>query len=280
MIIDGKAIAQHILDNLTKRVGELKEEGITPHLAVILIGNDESSKAYVRQKELKINQIGAAITIHRFEDNFAQQDLLDLIQKLNDDPTIHGIIIQRPLPPHIDNHAVTMATNAQKDVDGFRDDSPFDPPVGLAVWRLLREIQQSKHETSDSLEGWLARQSLVLLGKGRTAGQPIMKMLKKHHISYTVIDSKTPNRTELMHNADIIISAVGKMHAVTKGDVTSKTSLIGVGMFRGDDEKMHADYDEEDLQNIVAYLTPVPGGVGPVNVAMLIANLVQAASEL
>lgn len=280
MIIDGKAIAQHILDNLTKRVGELKEEGITPHLAVILIGNDESSKAYVRQKELKINQIGAAITIHRFEDNFAQQDLLDLIQKLNDDPTIHGIIIQRPLPPHIDNHAVTMATNAQKDVDGFRDDSPFDPPVGLAVWKLLREIQQSKHETSDSLEGWLARQSLVLLGKGRTAGQPIMKMLKKHHISYTVIDSKTPNRTELMHNADIIISAVGKMHVVTKEDVTSKTSLIGVGMFRGDDEKMHADYDEEDLQNIVAYFTPVPGGVGPVNVAMLIANLVQAASEL
>ncbi|MBI5044502.1 MAG: bifunctional 5,10-methylenetetrahydrofolate dehydrogenase/5,10-methenyltetrahydrofolate cyclohydrolase [Candidatus Levybacteria bacterium] len=279
MIIDGKALAQHILDNLAKRVEELKEGGITPHLAVVLIGDDESSKAYVRQKELKIHQIGAAITINRFENNFTEEQLLSLIATLNEDPTIHGIIIQRPLPEHIDNHTVTMSTVAEKDVDGFRDDSPFDPPVGLAVWRILKEIQHHKHADT-SVEKWAQTQRIVLLGKGRTAGQPIMKLLREHKVPFTLIDSKTEQRKELLNHADIIISAVGKKNIVTKDDLNHNASLIGVGMFRGDDGKMHADYDEEEIENAVAYFTPVPGGVGPVNVAMLLSNLVDAASKL
>lgn len=277
MKIDGKAIAQQILDKLTHRVTALKEEGITPHLAVVLIGNDESSKAYVRQKELKIHQIGGAVSIHRFGQEFTQDQLLTLIQELNDDPIVHGIIIQRPLPTHIDGTLITNSTVSEKDVDGFRDDSPFDPPIARAVFRILREIHAQEDDLNQSRDEWLKTKKIVILGKGVTAGQPIIKLFHKRQIPLAIVDSKTENREELIRGADIIISAVGKPQVIQAKDINETTTLIGVGMFRGDDGKLHGDYEEEEVAEKAQYYTSVPGGVGPVNVAMLLTNLVEAA---
>jgi methylenetetrahydrofolate dehydrogenase (NADP+)/methenyltetrahydrofolate cyclohydrolase len=276
MKINGKEIAQDILDNLKKRVGELEEEGITPHLAVVLIGDDESSKAYVRQKELKANEIGAAITIHRFKNNFTESELLDLINELNNDPIVHGIIIQRPLPPHIDKNKVTNFTNIHKDVDGFCDNTPFDAPVALAVWRILKEVYIQLGNADITLEEWVKSKRVTIMGKGQTAGMPIITFFDKRDLPITVIDSKTENKDEILQNTDILISAVGKEHVISDEIIKNDVILIGVGMHRGVDGKMHADYSEENISTKAAFYTPVPGGVGPVNVAMLLSNLVKS----
>ncbi len=279
MVIDGKSIAQGILDSLKTRVAELREEGITPHLAVILIGDDESSKAYVRQKELKIQEIGGAITIHRFKNNFSEGELLDLIDELNEDPIIHGIIIQRPLPPQIDKNKVTNATNINKDVDGFCDNTPFDAPVALAVWRILKEVYKQGGNQDMTLEEWLKSKRVVIMGKGQTAGMPIITFFQKKDLPITIIDSKTDNRGEILRNADILISAVGKECVVTSTMIRDGVILIGVGMGRGMDGKLHGDYAEEDISTKAAFYTPVPGGVGPINVAMLLSNLVKSSEN-
>lgn len=290
MKIDGKEIAAHIFETLVKRVQELSEEGVTPHLAVILVGDDESSKAYVRQKELKTGEIGAAITVHRLSKNLTQEKLLTLINTLNHEPTVHGIIIQRPLPAHIDSNTITNATMPSKDVDGFCTGSPFDPPIALAVWKILKEIYSSSKSdlsagrqgsshlgSNNNLEDWLHQQKIVILGKGKTAGLPISEYFKKMGIAPTIIDSTTQNRNELLLSADIIISAVGKKGVLQNTVLKQGVSVIAVGMFKNDEGKLEGDYTEDEMLNKAAFYTSVPGGVGPVNVAMLLSNLVKAA---
>lgn len=279
MVIDGKGIAQGILDSLKARVTELREGGITPHLAVVLVGDDESSKAYVRQKELKIQEIGGAITIHRFKSNFSEGELLDLVDELNDDPIIHGIIIQRPLPPQIDKNKVTNATNRNKDVDGFCDNTPFDAPVALAVWRILKEVYKQGGNLDITFEEWLKSKRIAIMGKGQTAGMPIITFFKKKYLPLTIIDSKTENRAEMLKSADILISAVGKEHVVTSDMIKDGVILVGVGMGRGMDGKIHGDYVAEDISSKASFYTPVPGGVGPVNVAMLLSNLIKSSEN-
>lgn len=279
MVIDGKQIAQGILDNLRKRVGELIEEGITPHLAVILIGDDESSKAYVRQKELKIHEIGGAITIHRFKNNFSESELLELINKLNNDPTVHGIIIQRPLPSHIDKNKVTSATNTEKDVDGFCEDTPFDSPVALAVWRILKEVYTQVGNSDIALEEWIKTKHVTILGKGQTAGIPIINFFDRKDLPISIIDSKTETPDKITQNSDILISAIGKESFVKSSMIKDGVILIGVGMSRGADGKIHGDYNEEDIAHKASFYTPVPGGVGPVNVAMLLSNLIKSSEN-
>ncbi|HVZ59031.1 MAG TPA: bifunctional 5,10-methylenetetrahydrofolate dehydrogenase/5,10-methenyltetrahydrofolate cyclohydrolase, partial [Patescibacteria group bacterium] len=254
-------------------------DGITPHLAVVLIGDDASSHAYVRQKELKMQQIGGIVTTHRFQSDFTQEKLVTLIEELNKDATVHGIIIQRPLPPHIDKDLISTITAQEKDVDGFKTDSPFAPPVALAVWRILKEIH-AQSNTDDQFETWLKNNKIALIGKGVTAGQPIIHFLTKRHIPFTVISSQTDNREDLIRKATIIISAVGKPHVITPEMISPGVILIGVGMFKGDDGKMHADYEEEETEPKASFYTPVPGGVGPVNVAMLLSNVIKAAESL
>jgi len=279
MVIDGKQIAQSILDSLKGRVQELEEGGITPHLAVILVGDDESSKAYVRQKELKVNEIGAAITVRRFKSNFSEAELLQLISELNDDPIVHGIIVQRPLPPQIDRNKITEATNSDKDVDGFCENTLFDAPVALAVWRILKEIHRTSGDQELSLEDWVKSKNIAIIGKGQTAGMPIIKFFDRKNLPLDVIHSKTEDKNEKIKNADILITAVGKENVVKGEMLKSGTILLGVGMGRGEDGKIHGDYNEEDVSTSAGFYTPVPGGVGPVNVAMLLSNLLKAAEN-
>lgn len=300
MKIDGKAIASEIFDELTEQVTALKHKGITPHLVVILVGTDPASTAYVRQKDLKAQMIGAKATIVKLESEIENQELIDSIKRLNEDETVHGIIIQRPLPDHIDSEQVNQATDVSKDIDAFLPNSPFTMPLAAAVLEILQHVfihgvdlvgdphrvPAANARTSDGgnerqdpkFIQWLQSKNIVVVGKGETGGGPTIELLKKHSIKPSVIDSKTENPKALLKQADIIISTVGKPGIIKPEDLKKGVILVGVGMHRGDDGKLHGDYDEEEIKDIAAFYTPIPGGVGPVNVAMLLKNLIQAAT--
>jgi methylenetetrahydrofolate dehydrogenase (NADP+)/methenyltetrahydrofolate cyclohydrolase len=278
MRIDGRAIAGEIFDDLTKRVGELQREGINPHLAVILVGENPSSKTYVHQKELKAGQIGAEISVFRYPASITEQQLLEKIKRLNDDSSIHGIIIQRPLPSHIDEQKVTDATDPTKDVDGFSTLSPFTPPVALAVWRILEEAHLIVG-SSEPFSSWLQTKQSVILGKGKTAGMPIIQYFQQNNIPLTIIGSKTPDKDSQIKNADIIISAVGKEDLLKPEAIKNGAIVIGVGMFANEEGKLQGDYDQRQISEKTAAYTTIPGGVGPVNVAMLLANLIDASKR-
>lgn len=281
MRIDGKAIASEIFSDLTKRVEQLKKIGIVPHLVVVLIGNDPASEAYVRQKDLKAQAIGAKATIINLESRIKNQELLNLIKKLSKDNTVHGIIVQRPLPKHISSEKINQSVSPEKDIDAFLPQSPFTMPLAAAVLKILEKIYgyTPRVEVQKTLifTDWLKQKNIVVIGKGETGGGPTIALLRKLGATPTVIDSKTVNAPLITEEADIIISTVGRANIVRPENIKKGVILVGVGMHRGEDGKLHGDYEEEDIKDIASFYTPIPGGVGPVNVAMLLKNLTVAA---
>lgn len=266
MIIDGRKIAGEILDELKNRVEKLKSKGITPHLAIILVGKDPQSESYVSQKELKGTKIGAKISVKRLALSVKTQKLLRTIEQLNNDSNVHGIIVQRPLPPHISSEEIDKAVIPAKDVDGFHPDSPYRPPIAAAVLKILESIDKN-----------FLNKKIVVIGKGKTGGGPIIKSLIKLGAYVQVVDSSTPNSSFIIHHSEIIISSVGKQDIVKPEMIKDGVFLISVGLNKGKDDKLHGDYEEEKIKDIALYYTPTPGGVGPVNVACLLQNLVKAA---
>jgi len=296
MRISGKDIAEKIYQTLQDRVGELQKKGITPHLVVFLIGESPASIAYVNQKEKKGTEVGCKITILRLPENITTEELEKKVKLLNDDPYVHGILIQRPVPSHVDIDKLELLTNPEKDIDGFHPDSPYTLPLPLAVVKILQEVYEETKGTNETKEketfvssvssvssrtfiDWLKSQSIVITGKGPTGGGPIIKYLKNLNVTPTVIDSKTQNPKELLKKADIVIASVGKENMIKAEDLKQGVILVGVGILRGADGKLHGDYNEEDVDKIASYYTPTPGGVGPVNVAMLINNLLTATEK-
>lgn len=311
MKVDGKALAEQIFINLATRVKALQKHGITPHLAVILVGENPASVSYVKRKEKKASEIGAKATVINLELRITNEELRGRIEKLNQNSNIHGVIIQRPLPQHIDNQMVNQTVDLQKDIDGFSKNSPFIMPLAQAVLFILEHIflsiknnQTSQKfdrtqtwskefesrginvvnlrgcrswQTDESFISWLKEKNIVVIGKGQTGGGPTISLLKKLGIEPTIIDSKTENVEDLTRSADIMVSAIGKSGVIKPEMLKKGVVLVGVGMHKGEDGKMHGDYDEEEIKNIASYYTPIPGGVGPVNVAMLLSNLIQAA---
>ena len=277
MKIDGKQIASEILENLKKKVNNLKEQGITPCVAIILVGNDPASVAYVAQKVKKAEKIGTKATVYRLPSETSENKLLMLLKKLNDDEIMHGVIIQRPLPSHINPTTVNEATNREKDIDAFRKDSPYQMPLAEAVIAILKNIFQNKLDIrySDFID-WLKTKNIVVVGKGETGGRPTIELLRKMNIEPIVIDSKTMNHELLTRSADIVVSTVGKPNILKAESLKKGVILIGVGMHRGNDGKLHGDYNEEEIKDIASFYTPIPDGVGPMNVAMLLKNLVKA----
>lgn len=277
MEINGREIAKKILDELTIRAQRLKEKGITPTLAIILVGDNPESVSYVGQKELKAIKIGVEVIVKRLKENTSESEILSLIQKLNKDPKIHGIIIQRPVKgvsPQILDEAVLL----EKDVDGFNPKTKFDFPIGKAVLRILEHVYGSNNNRNQFVD-FLRRSQIVLIGKGQTGGYPIIRTFEKLGIQFNIIDTKTSNPEFLLKNADIIISAVGKPEAVNLDSIKRGVILISVGLSKGNDGKTRGDYDEEEIKDIASFYTPTPGGVGPVNVACLLENLVIAAEN-
>jgi methylenetetrahydrofolate dehydrogenase (NADP+)/methenyltetrahydrofolate cyclohydrolase len=285
MKIDGKQIANEIFENLKPRIDKLKEQGIIPHLAIILIDKDPASVAYVNQKEIKGKKIGAKISVKNLLSDTSEKKLLSTIEQFNNNNNVHGIIVQRPLPKNIDSNAISLTVNPNKDVDGFHPNSKFRPPIALAVLKILKTIYPTPSRWPNGLlEGgfqtWLSSQKIVIIGKGETGGRPIIQMLKDLNIKPLIIDTKTPNPPKITRSADIIISAVGKPDTLRPEMLKKNVILIGIGLHRGNDGKLHGDYDEEKIKNIASFYTPTPGGVGPINVAMLLENLVTAAENL
>lgn len=281
MKIDGKIIAEKIYADLKKQVGELQKKNITPKLAVILIGDDPGSVSYVNQKEKHARNIGIALQIDRLPISVSEDRLKNLLTTYNNTPEIHGIIIQRPSPKQITKDFLDQAVIPEKDVDGFHPNSDFAAPVALAVERLLYEVfkvNKGKEVTFDSFIEWLLTQDMVVLGKGETAGSPIISHFHNRNARITVIDSQTEDPQSIIGGADIVISAVGKKDILTAAMVAEDAIVIGVGLHT-EDGKLRGDFNDIEIAKRVACYSPTPGGVGPVNVAMLLANVIRAAEE-
>src|SRR3989344_3384093 len=274
MRIDGKQIAQEILDELKERVVRLKKKGIISHLHIITLTTDAASNAYVSQKKLKGGEIGAKITVENLSPNTKTDELLSKIERLNNDKNVHGIVIQRPLPSQIEEKKVAEAINPKKDVDGFHPQSKFSPPIAQAVLKILEKIYTSTPGVDAQkplgFSSWLKSKKIAVIGRGVTAGGPIIKTLKRQAktrsdlvTNLVTITSKTENKIEILKNSDIERGAI----------------LIGVGMYKGEDGKFHSDYEEDDIRDTASSYTPTPGGVGPVNVAELLSNLLKASEN-
>lgn len=278
MEFNGRELALRIYKNLKQRVQRLKLKNITPRLVVLNIGNNPSSLAYIRQKIKWGEYIGALVQVESFENQVDQKILEKRINKLNTDPSIHALIIQLPLPSHLDSEHLTNMIDPAKDIDGFQADSLFTPPLAVAVVKILGEIfKTSKMEYSDErFLNWLSTKNVVILGKGKAGGKPIIDLFRDYVLPLTVIDSKTKNVEKFTKKAQIIISAVGKEDIIKPQMLTKGVILIGVGMTINSKGKLKGDYTEENIKSIAATFTPVPGGVGPVNVACLLENLINA----
>ncbi len=277
MKIDGRAITSEILLKLSKRVSKLKKKGITPTMAIILMGDNQASKIYVRQKGIKAEEIGAKVEVFPTSSQTTNKELAKLVKKLDKNPKIHGVIIQRPAGPDIDANALTELISPIKEVDGFGSHSKYPVPVAEASLLLIKNAFEQIN-TKGSFSKWLKKQKIAVIGKGETAGRPIIDLLIKQGLKPHVIDSKTPDKEKLLKEVDIIITAVGKTILNSK-QIKKGVILIGVGLYSDANGKLRGDYDNSDVENIASYYSPTPGGVGPVNVACLLDNLVKAAEN-
>ncbi len=280
MRIDGKRIAELLLTHLASDVETLKQQGRVPTIAVILVGDDPASVSYINQKKKAAEKIGARAIIDHQAKTITKEALHTLIQTYNNDPSVHGLIIQRPIPKEVgDVTAILFAVDVAKDVDGLVPGSPYMPPISGAVLTILGEIHTNLTQvqlTDEQFLGWLRSQSIAIVGRGETGGKPIAATLAGLQCATSIIHSQTSNTQEILQNATVIISCVGKEKIITQKNIKPGAILISVGIWQDADGKLHGDYEEEDIASTAAFYTPTPRGVGPVNVACLMQNLVQA----
>jgi methylenetetrahydrofolate dehydrogenase (NADP+) / methenyltetrahydrofolate cyclohydrolase len=271
MRINGLNIANKIFENLKTKTAKLKKKNIIPNLAIILIGNDPASSAYVKQKEIKAKSIGAKVTTFNLKPNTSQDKIEKLINKLNSDKLTHGIIVQQPLPSHIYVEKITNLIHPQKDVDGFHKNTKFEMPISLAILEILKHMKIQL-----PTPGVGSQIKTLVIGKGETGGKPAIQVLKKIGFDPIIIDSKTKNPASIIKKADLIITAVGKPEIIKKEMLKKGVKLISIGIHKDQDNKLHGDYKEEEIKNTASFYTPTPGGSGPINVAMLLKNLMFA----
>ncbi|OGG01855.1 hypothetical protein A2Z33_01225 [Candidatus Gottesmanbacteria bacterium RBG_16_52_11] len=284
MVISGREIADSILLSCRNRIKALAQRGITPALSVIFLGDDPASRSYISQKQKSAAEIGAQVTLRNLPPDTDRKTFGSIITALNSDRTVHGIIIQRPLPPEASEvRPLLNAVVPGKDVDGFVPESGFEPPVALAVGEILKDIQTSKFKlqssNEDKLFPWLRTLNIVILGRGETAGEPIADYFRKNNCATSIVHSRTPHPEKNIRSADIVISCVGRERVITDTNIKTGVILISVGIRRDNSGKLRGDYDEAEIQDSAAFYTPTPGGVGPVNVACLMRNLVRASEK-
>ena len=282
MIIDGKAISANILASLTQKVASAKAKGVTPCMAVILVGDDPASLAYIKQKQKATETIGATLIFDHQPSTISKEQLATLIAKYNNDPNVSGLIVQRPIPASLgDVSSILDSINPDKDIDGFLPNSPFVVPVAVAVGECLKEIYKTETQSmtqydENQFRVWLKAKNIVVIGRGTTAGGPIFHYFQSLDCATSQISSQTPNPDQLMQAADIIVSCVGKPHIVTSQNCKKGCIVISVGIWRDEFGKLHGDYEASEIENHVDWYSPTPGGVGPINVACLMQNLIKA----
>lgn len=271
MIIDGKKLAENVRQSLKKIIDE---EKIVPVLAVISVGKDKASQIYVRNKEKAAAEIGVKCDVYSFSDDVSQQELENLVLKLNCDKAVNGIIIQQPLPKALDGDALLDLISPQKDVDGF---GVFNAgrlllnEKGGLVAATPKGILRMLESTGETLAGKHA----VIIGRSKIVGRPLAALLLNQHCTVTVAHSKTQHLPELCQCADILIAACGQPKMVKKNWVKKGALVLDVGINRDENGKICGDVDFDDVVDVAKFVSPVPGGVGPMTVAMLLENMVQ-----
>lgn len=273
-LIDGKAIAQEIKNECKEKAAFLKEQGITKTLAVIQVGSDPASSVYVRNKKNACAFVGIESLSYELPDTTSEEELLSLIRELNDNSKVNGILVQLPLPSHIDEDKVIQTISPTKDVDGFHiqnagalatGEKGFVPCTPLGVIELLKR-------SNISIEG----KHCVVLGRSNIVGKPMAQLLLKENGTVTICHSKTTNLKELTRQADILVVAIGKPKFVDASFVQEGAVVIDVGIHRNENNKLCGDVNFDDVAPHTSAITPVPGGVGPMTIAMLMKNCIDA----
>lgn len=275
IILDGKKIAEEIKTELRAEILELKQKGIIPGLAVILIGSDVASQVYVKNKERTCRELGIYSEVHHLKESISEEELLELIKQLNKKTEINGILVQLPLPESINEQKIILATNPKKDVDCFHPENIGKMFLGYPLFLpctpagVLEIMRQSKID--------LSGKSVVTVGRSNIVGKPLAVMLLKENATVTMAHSKTRNLKDVTKQADILISATGQAGLIKADMVKKGAVVIDVGINRSADNKLLGDVDFENVKKVASAITPVPGGIGPMTIAMLMRNTVLAA---
>ena len=276
-LIDGNALSKQLRSEVAQRVQALKVKGLTPGLAVVLVGDNPASQVYVRNKVKACEDSGLHSVLEKYEANMSEADLLARVKALNQDPSIHGILVQLPLPAHIDAQKVIEAISPAKDVDGFHMASAgalmtgmpgFWPCTPYGCMKMLESIQYP-----------LKGKHAVVIGRSNIVGKPMALMLLQQNATVTICHSATPDLKAMTLQADVIVAAVGKRNVLTADMVKPGAVVLDVGMNRNDEGKLCGDVDFEGVKQVASYITPVPGGVGPMTITMLLVNTLEAAER-
>ena len=276
-IIDGNALAQEVRAEWKGRAERLAEVGVQSGLAVIIVGNNPASSIYVRNKAKASREIGIYSEIHEFGENSSQEEVIQRIRELNSNPAIHGILVQLPLPPHFESAKVIESIAIEKDADGFHlynvgalvtGNTVFPPCTPYGVMKMLEKY-------AIKVEG----QHAVVVGRSNIVGKPMALMLLQKGATITICTSRTRELAEHTARADILVVAVGKPHMITASMVKPGATVIDVGINRMPDGRLAGDVDFESVKEKAGYITPVPGGVGPMTITMLLCNTIEAAER-
>ena len=273
-IIDGKAISLAIKDELKEKVAEYKNKGIDITLAVVKVGNDPASAVYVRNKEKACEYVGINSRTLALPKEITQEKLLNIVRELNEDDTVNGILVQLPLPKHIDESEVLLAINSTKDVDGFHPVNVGKMVIGEDTFLPCTPagiIEMLKRSDID-IEG----KECVVIGRSNIVGKPMSLLMLKENATVTIAHSRTKDLKEVTKRADILVAAIGKPKFVTADYVKEGAVVIDVGMDRDENGKLCGDVDFESVEPKVSAITPVPGGVGPMTVTMLLVNCLRS----
>ena len=276
-IINGKELAKNIRLELKNEVSKLKEKGIIPKLAVIMVGDDKASKVYVKNKSKACEEIGIEYEEFLLDESISMEELLNLIEKLNNRKDINGILLQSPIPKNLNIDEAFNKIDYKKDVDGF---NPVN--VGKLVIGQDSFISCTPYGVIKMLENYnipIEGKNVVIIGRSNIVGKPLMQCLLKKNATVTICHSKTKNISEITKKADILVAALGKAKFVTKEMVKDGAVVIDVGINRDESGKLVGDVDFEEAEKIASFITPVPGGVGPMTIAMLMSNVVRACKE-
>lgn len=273
-LINGKELAKKIRGELKLEVDSLRGNGIIPKLAVIMVGDDKASEVYVRNKSKACNEIGIEFEEFLLKSNIKQEELIDLIKKLNDRKDVHGILLQSPIPEHLNIREAFDTIDYRKDVDGFNPVNigklaiGEDAFVSCTPYGVIKMLE----EYNIVIEGKRA----VVIGRSNIVGKPLIQCLLNKNATVTICHSKTKNIAEITKEADILIAALGKPKFVKENMLKENAVVIDVGINRNEEGKLVGDVDFENVSKKASYITPVPGGVGPMTIAMLMNNVVKA----
>ena len=276
-IIDGKALAAEVRGEVAQRVAALKARGVQPTLAVILVGDNPASQTYVRHKGSDCESVGMRFILDRFAADLSEAALLARIAALNADPSVHGMLVQLPLPRHIDTNKVIAAISPAKDADGFHVHSAGALMIGLPGFRPCTPYGCMRMLQSAGIDP--RAKHAVVVGRSNIVGKPMALLLLQANATVTVCHSATPDLGALTRQADILVAAVGRRDTITADMVKPGAAVIDVGMNQNDAGKLCGDVDFAAVREVAGWITPVPGGVGPMTRAMLLVNTVEAAER-